>query len=98
MGITNAEKQELLAKAQRLEKKQLYVKAAEIYAKIGDEEKAAHTYETACDFRKAEALFIKLEKTDDAKRCHKKRIGAISDGSTWDDMHKKYQDEAGNPL
>gem|GEM_PF-1075879 len=97
MAMPDSEKKELAAKAKRLEKKQLFVKAAEIYLKVGDKEKAASAYESACDYKKAEAIFMELGCESDAARCRDKRINSISDGSTWETLQKKYQDEAGNP-
>jgi len=94
--MEEAEKQELLAKAKRLEGKLLYVKAAEIYLKLSDEKSAASTYEKGGDLSKAAGLFEKIGKKGDAERCRKKRDAAAT-GQTWQDMQSDFQKDSGNP-
>lgn len=94
--MEEAEKQELLAKAKRLEGKQMLVKAAEIYATLGMEADAARAFEAAASFDKAIALYLKMGKPEDAARCRKKRDEA-STGQTWQDMQSDFQHDSGNP-
>ncbi len=94
--MEEAEKQELAAKAKRLEGKQMFVKAAEIYSKLGMDADAAKAYEAAGAFDKAIALYLKMEKKADAERCKKKRDEA-STGQTWQDMQSEFQQDSGNP-
>ncbi|MFA6489182.1 MAG: hypothetical protein WCT52_00710 [Candidatus Micrarchaeia archaeon] len=89
-------KQELLAKAKRLEGKQMFVKAAEIYSSIEMDAEAAKAYESAGAFDKAIAIFEKTGKKEDAARCRKKR-DAASSGQTWQDMQADFQHDSGNP-
>ncbi len=90
-------KDELIAKAKRLEGKLLYVKAAGIYAKLGMDKEAGQAFETASDFTHAIEHFKKAGCKDDVKRCEGK-MGASNNGKTWQDLQKEFQDEAGNPL
>lgn len=94
--MEETEKQELAAKAKRLEGRQMFVKAAEIYAQLGMDGEAAKAYESAGAFDKAIALFEKMGKKEDAKRCRKKRDEASS-GQTWQDMQADFQQDSGNP-
>lgn len=87
---TGMDEKEGLAKAARLEAKSLYVKAAQIYEKLGHEEKAAAAYENGGDFEKAISIFEKLGKSDDAKRCRGKKEAAAQP-ETWDDLQAKFQ-------
>lgn len=96
MEIPEGERKELAAKAARLEGKQLFVKAAEIYLKLGDSAGAAAAYEKGSDFGKAAALFEKMGKSEDAERCRKKRDEASS-GATWQDVQAEFQQDRGNP-
>ena len=84
---TNAE---LLAKAQRLMDKQLFVKAAEIYQKLGMYDKAASAFESGGAWESAAALFDKLGKSDDAKRCRQK-LEEEKSQTTWEDLQANFQ-------
>ena len=86
----------LVAKAARLEEKLLFVKAAEVYLKLGEKGKAAAAYEKGSAFDKAAGLFASLGKEEDATRCRKKR-DAASTGQTWQDMQAEFQQDKGNP-
>ncbi len=90
------EKQAMLLRAAALEKRQLYVKAAELYLRAGEEGKAAGAYEEGCAYDKAIALFKKMGKEEDIARCGKKR-DAASTGGSWLDMQSEFQKDAGNP-
>lgn len=94
--MEDGEKAALVAKAKRLEEKQLYVKAAEIYASIGMGQEAAGAFEAAGSLGRAIALYEKLGKADDAARCRKKRDEASS-GQTWQDLQAEFQKDRGNP-
>ncbi|HIH18460.1 TPA: hypothetical protein HA225_00625 [Candidatus Micrarchaeota archaeon] len=88
----------LLARAKSLESKQLFVKAADYYIKAGMEYEAAAAFEKAAAYGKAEALFRKLGKDDDAMRCKEKREKSSSDaGKTWQDLQSEFQQDKGNP-
>ncbi len=89
-------KDELIAKAKRLESKLLYVKAALIYAKLGMDKEAGFAYETASDYAKAIGHFKKANCKEDVKRCEEK-ISGTNNGKTWQDLQKEFQVEAGNP-
>ncbi len=80
----------LLAKAARLEEKRLFIKAADIYERLGRMEKAATAYEAGGDFERAASRFEKLGRDEDAKRCRQKKEAA-SQTETWDDLHAKFQ-------
>ncbi|VVC00014.1 Uncharacterised protein [uncultured archaeon] len=90
------EKSAMAAKAARLEDKMLFVKAAELYAKLSMPEKAAAAYEKGSAFDKAAELFDRLGKKEDAARCRAKR-DAASTGQTWQDMQSEFQKDSGNP-
>ncbi|MEM2138132.1 MAG: hypothetical protein QW568_03525 [Candidatus Anstonellaceae archaeon] len=94
--MEESEKQALVAKAERLEKKMLFVKAADIYLKLEMWERAASAYEKASAFGKAADLFSKLGKNEDAERCRKKRDAAAT-GQTWQDLQAEFQQDKGNP-
>ena len=90
------EKNELLARAKRLEAKLLYGKAGEIYLSLGMEEQAAKAYETAGLFDKAILLYKKLGKKEDIARCVKKRDAGLT-GSTFQSVQAEFQQDKGNP-
>ncbi|MEM4348358.1 MAG: hypothetical protein QXN37_02200 [Candidatus Anstonellaceae archaeon] len=90
------EKQALLEKARRLENKQFFVKAAEVYLSVGMEKEAAEAYEKGGDFEKALKLFEKLGQTEAARRCRHKLEESFS-GRTWKDLQAEFQKEKGNP-
>lgn len=85
-----------VSKAEELEKKQLFVKAAEYYLKAGFKEKAAKAYESGFSFKEAEALYTELGKIDDAKRCREKQKPG-SAPVTWGDEQASFQKDWGNP-
>ena len=90
------EKEKLIARAQRLEGKMLFVKAADAYIAAGREREAASAFEKGSAFYKACALFKKLGMDADAKRCSEKR-DAGSSGRSWQDEQADFQKDAGNP-
>ncbi|MEM4554873.1 MAG: hypothetical protein QXT25_03430 [Candidatus Anstonellaceae archaeon] len=90
------DRQALVEKAHRLEKKQLFVKAAEVYLSAGMEKEAAEAYEKGGDFEKALKLFEKLGDAEAAKRCRHKLEESFS-GLTWQDLQAEFQKEKGNP-
>jgi len=94
--MEEAEKQELVARAKRLEEKSLFVKAAEAYLKAGMGAEAAAAYEKGGAFSLAATLFKKLGKLSDSKRCEAKR-DAASTGQTWQDLQAEFQKDSGNP-
>lgn len=94
--MEETEKRELLAKAQRLEGKMLYVKAGDIYLQIGIREKAAAAYENGGAFDKAVMQFEKLGRKEDADRC-KSKLDAARSGKTWADEQAEFQQDKGNP-
>jgi hypothetical protein len=94
--MEEAEKQQLVARAQLLEKKQFFVKAAEIYLRAGLEEQAAKAYESGSAYDKAAGLFKKLGKEEDARRCQAKRDAGAT-GQTWQDLQSEFQQDKGNP-
>ena len=83
-------REEQIAKAKRLAEKQLFVKAAQIYQKLGMEDEAAFNYETGGDYDMAIGIYHKLGKEEDVKRCEEKK-NASAQTETWDDMHAKFQ-------
>jgi tetratricopeptide (TPR) repeat protein len=85
-----ADSPELLAKAQRLEEKKLYVKAAEVYKKIGMNDKAAKAYEDGGAFEDAAALYEKLGQLDAAARC-RKALEEAKNPQTWSDLQADFQ-------
>ena len=92
------DKQLLVEKAKRLESKQLFVKAADYFLKADMESEAASAYEKAMAYGKAEALFKKLGKAEDAARCKGKREKSSSDaGKSWLDLQSEFQKDKGNP-
>lgn len=96
--MEETEKQQLVEKAHRLEAKQLFVKAADYYLKVDMGFEAASAYEKAMAFEKAESLFRKLGKNEDAERCKAKREKASGEaGRTWQDLQSEFQKDKGNP-
>ncbi len=96
MCMEESEKAALLEKAKKYEGRQLYVKAAEAYEKLGENAKAAEMYEAAGAYLKAEEVFEKLGKADDAARCKAKREEAANQ-KTWAEMQTDFQADRGNP-
>lgn len=94
--LTSEMREKTLAGARALEGKRLFVKAAERYLKIGMEEPAAAAYENGGAFEKAAALFEKLGRNEDVRRCEEKKKAA-SDTTTWDDLQSEFQQDRGNP-
>ena len=94
--MDDEEKAKLLAKAKRLEEKLLYVKAADIYLKLGMNDEAASALEKGGAFDRAAELFAKAGKEEDAARCRAKR-DAASTGQTWQDLQSEFQQDKGNP-
>ena len=85
----SADNAELLAKAVRLEGKELFVKAAEVYRKIGLEEKAASALEKGGAFEEAALLFEKIGQPQSAVRCRKSAEEAKS-SQTWSDLQADF--------
>lgn len=88
---------ELLAKAQRLEGKKLFVKAAEVYRKIGMNDKAAAALEKGGAFEEAAELFEELGQKEDAARCRKK-LEEEKSIPEWSDLQADFQADRGNPF
>ena len=91
------EQAQLLAKAERLEGRKLFVKAAEVYQKVGMNDKAAKAYEDGGAFEPAAALYEKIGQPEAAARCRK----ALEDSKsqpTWDDLQADFQADRGNPF
>jgi hypothetical protein len=86
----------LVARAEALEKRQNFVKAADTYMQAGMKEKAAEVYEKGCDYSKAAGVYEELGRSEDAERCREKHKKANSYG-TWEDEQKNFQQEFGNP-
>ncbi|VVB56491.1 Uncharacterised protein [uncultured archaeon] len=80
---------ELMAKAQRLEGKKLFVKAAEIYETIGQKDKAALALENGGAYEKAALLFDSLGRKEDAARC-RKAAEAEKNPQTWSDLQAEF--------
>lgn len=89
-----AENSELVARAEKLESKQKFGKAAELYMEAGMKEKAAGAYEKGFDYRRAEKIYDEIGKTEDAERCREKYRKSTE---TWEDEQKSFQQEFGNP-
>ena len=94
--MEESERQALAQRAASLEKKQLYVKAAEVYLKAGMGQDAARALETCGAYERAEKLFRELGMAQDADRCAKKR-DSVSSGQTWMDLQAEFQQDKGNP-
>lgn len=86
----------IVEKARHLEGKQLFVKAAEAYLQAQMREEAAKAYESGGALLKAEELFGKIGKAEDAARCKKKREEEINQ-PTWADLQAEFQQDRGNP-
>ena len=86
----------LVARAGALEKRQNFVKAAELYLQANMKEKAAEVYERGCDYLKAAGVYEELGRNEDAERCKEKHKKANAYG-TWEDEQKSFQQEFGNP-
>ena len=82
-------KDELRAKATRLEGKKLYVKAAEIYKRIGQNDKAAKAYEDGGAYQEAATLYDSLGRKEDAERC-RKTLEAGKNPQTWSDLQAEF--------
>ncbi|MCX8197526.1 MAG: hypothetical protein N3G80_04420 [Candidatus Micrarchaeota archaeon] len=95
--MPSGDKANLMAKAALLEKKQLFIRAAEIYLSCGMEQEAACAYEKGGSFEKAAKIYEKLGKTEEAKRCRLKLEAQLS-GQSWQDLQAEFQKEKGNPL
>ena len=80
---------ELLAKARRLEEKKLFVKAAEVYKKIGQDDKAASALESGGAFEEAATIFDSLDRKDDVARCRKK-LEEAKNPKTWSDLQTEF--------
>lgn len=93
--VSEDEIAKLVARAEALEKKQLFVKAAECYLKAGMKDKAAGAYEAGYAFKEAEGLYLELNRPEDAERCRKK--GSETSTGTWSDEQARFQREWGNP-
>ncbi|MFA5105552.1 MAG: hypothetical protein WC506_01190 [Candidatus Micrarchaeia archaeon] len=89
-------REQLIAKAKRLESKLLYAKSGDIYAKLGMDKEAGQAYETAGDLKRAIEYFKKAGCGEDVKRCEQ-NLKEKASGKTWQDLQKEFQDEAGNP-
>ncbi len=84
-----AERDALLQKALRLEGKKLFVKAAEVYKKIGMNDKAAKAYENGGAFEEAASLFDSLGLKEDAARC-RKALDEAKNPKTWLDLQADF--------
>lgn len=90
------DKEKLLARAEKLEAKLLFVKAAEIYLSLSMEQKAAVAFEKGGDYSKAAEIFEKLGFKSDAERCRRLRDSSAS-ATTWYDLQAEFQKDKGNP-
>ena len=86
----------LVGKAESLEKRQKFSKAAELYLEAGMKEKAAEAYEKGCAYSKAADIYEELGRAEDAGRCREKHRKA-NKYETWEDEQKNFQKEWGNP-
>ena len=86
----------LVAKAELLEKKGKYAKAADYFLKAELPARAAASYEKGCDYKRAQEIYLDAGKEEDAKRCEEKLRKAKKDES-FDDEQSKFQQEFGNP-
>ena len=80
---------ELLAKAQRLEGKKLYVKAAAIYEQLKMPKNAALAYESGGAWEQAATIYESLKNIEDAKRCRQK-LEESKNSSTWSDLQADF--------
>jgi len=94
--MEESEKQALAARAKKCEGRQLFVKAAEYYLEAGMESEAADAYEKAAAYLKAEEIFDRLGKKEDAARCKKLREDAANQ-PLWSDLQADFQKDRGNP-
>ena len=80
---------ELLAKAQRLEGKKLFVKAAEIYKTLGKLDLAANALEKGGAYEQAAELYDKLGQKEKAAAC-RKTLEAEKNPQTWSDLQAEF--------
>lgn len=88
--------EELILRAERLEKKGNQIKAAQLYLEAGLKEKAAAAFENGLDYPRAQKLYEELGKAEDAERCKKKNERINSFGS-FEEEQSKFQQDFGNP-
>ena len=91
-GISSSERDALLQKAQRLEGKKLFVKAAEIYQKLGMNDKVAKAYEDGGAFEQAAEFYEKAGQIESAARCRKAAEEA-KNPKTWLDLQADFQQD-----
>lgn len=94
--MEESEKQALISRAKKCEGKQLFVKAAEYYIEAGMESEAAFAYEKAAAYLKAEEIYGRLGRAEDAARCKKLREETTNQ-PTWADLQADFQKDRGNP-
>jgi len=82
-------KDELIAKAARLEGKKLYVKAAEVYKALGQLDKAANALELGGAHEPAAELYDKLGEKEKAAAC-RKRLEEEKNPQTWSDLQAEF--------
>lgn len=88
-SIPSSERDALLQKARRLEGKKLFVKAAEVYKKIGNADKAAGALEQGGAYEDAAVLFDSLGRHEDAARC-RKSLEEAKNPKTWSEMQADF--------
>jgi uncharacterized protein HemY len=91
-AIPSSERDVLLTKAQRLEGKKLFVKAAEVYKKINMNDKAAGALEQGGAYEEAAKLFDELGRKEDAARC-RKSLEDAKNPRTWSDLQADFQQD-----
>lgn len=91
-GSLPLDRDALLQKAQRLEGKKLFVKAAEIYKKLGQDDKAAKAYEDGGAFEQAAGLYEKSGQPESAARC-RKSLEEAKNPKTWSEMQADFQQD-----
>ncbi len=87
---------DLVAKAESLERKGKFAKAADYFIKAGFPERAAATYEKGCDYKKAQELYLEAGKSDDAERCGEK-LRKSQKYESFEEEQSKFQQDFGNP-
>jgi hypothetical protein len=91
MGMDDAS-----GKAEKLEMKGKFDKAALLYLEAGFKEKAASAYEKGTYYQKAVDIYAEIGKLEDAERC-KGKLKKSNSYETWEDEQHSFQQDQGNP-